>query len=136
MADEAEAPESHFDRRTSDVNVSALATRMNSIEGRVEVLEEKTETNNRELRANTRLTMQVHEALFGRESDDDDPGIRGKVREMHDVFTGAKRGLQFLNSVADAGARYGKPILYLVLICGAIGAYFKTGDFKWPGWPS
>jgi hypothetical protein len=132
----ADADDPHFDRRTGDVNVAALATRMNSLEGRVEVLEEKTEANNRELRANTRLTMQVHEALFGREGDDDDPGIRGKVKEMHDVFTGAKRGLQFLNSVADAGARYGKPILYLVLICGAVVTFVKTGDFKWPGWPS
>lgn len=125
-----------FDRRTSDVNVEALATRLTGLEGRVEVLEEKTETNNRELRANTHLTKQVHEAVYGRGGEDDDDGIKGKVSEMHALYGEARSGLRMLNTIADSGARWGKPILYLVLICGAIATFIKTGDWKLPAWPS
>src|SRR5687767_3984675 len=108
----AEADDPHFDRRTSDVNVAALATRMNSLEERVEVLEEKAEANNRELRANTHLTKQLHEAVFGR-GDDEDEGIRGKVNEMHAVYGEARSGLRMLNTIADSATRWGKPVVYL-----------------------
>lgn len=50
----------HFDRRGSDVNVAALASRVGGLEQRVEVVEEAVRANSRELVANTALTRQVH----------------------------------------------------------------------------
>lgn len=151
----ADENEHHFDRRSTDVNVAALAVRVIGLEGRVEGLEGKAEQNNRELRANTVLTKQVHEAVFGAEEtslgvqqkvdqvhsavfgrDEEDSGIKGKVEEVHDVFTEFKRGFALLNRVADAGTRWGKPLFFVVLICGAIITYFKTGEWKLPAWPS
>lgn len=126
--------EHKFDRRRTDVNVEALAMRMSGLELRVETLEEQGRTANRELQANTKLTMQVHEAIFGRGTDEDDTGLAGKVKAVHDVFTDAKRGFAFLNGVADAGARWGKPIFWFVAICGAGLTYWKTGAWRWPPW--
>lgn len=50
----------HFDRRRTDVTVSALATRIVGIERRVEVVEHEVRNNSRELVANTALTRQAH----------------------------------------------------------------------------
>lgn len=64
------AAEGHsFDRRSGDVNVAALAFRVGTLESRVEVVEEKLETNNRELAANTALTKQVHGKVETIETD-------------------------------------------------------------------
>lgn len=43
-------------------DIRALDLRVRGLEGRMEVVEEKMEAANRELRANTVLTQQVHEA--------------------------------------------------------------------------
>jgi hypothetical protein len=52
-----------FDRRNGDVNVSALAFRVQRLESRMEVVEERIGTTNLELAANTALTKQVHTAV-------------------------------------------------------------------------
>lgn len=135
--------ESHqFDRRSTDLNVAALTLRMKGLEGRIEVLEQQATDHGRELRANTEMTKlgltkaeRVEEAIFGRDDDEDDVGVKGKVKEMHDVFTDAKRGLAFLNRIADVGARWGKPVAYLAAVITAIVVWWKTGEFHLPGWP-
>lgn len=58
-----------FERRQSDVNVTGLALRVGALEGRMEVMEQKVDTQNRELAANTRLTMQTHSKVEGIEKD-------------------------------------------------------------------
>lgn len=56
------ASEEHkFDRRVTDANVAALATRVTGLEGRMSVVESELAANTRELVANTALTKQVHE---------------------------------------------------------------------------
>lgn len=58
----AQPDESHrFDRRSTDVNVQALAVRVAGLEARIEVVEKDMKANARELLANTALTRQVHE---------------------------------------------------------------------------
>lgn len=52
-----------FDRRESDANVAALALRVGTVEGRLENVELRLATNNRELEANTALTKQTHEKV-------------------------------------------------------------------------
>lgn len=132
--------------------------RMSGLEGRVEALEEQGRAASRELEANTRLTKQVHEAMFGRGDDEEDDGglagkvrqvhgamfghgidkedigVAGKVKEVHGAFTDFKRGLQFLNRVADAGSRWGRPAFWVIAIFVALGTYFKTGEWRWPTW--
>lgn len=84
----AGAEDHRFDRRSSDVNVSALATRMKGLEGRIEVLEEQSATTGRELKRNTEisekgaeLAREVHEAVFGVEGEFS--GIAGMARQVH-----------------------------------------------------
>lgn len=133
------AHEDHnFNRRRTDANVLALATRVGSLEGRIEVLEAQSEANGRELVANTRLTQQVHEAVFG---VDDQPGLHAKVGEMHEVFTTAKNGFELLTKMgnfavkaAETAGKVAKPLFWLVALVVAIFAYFKTGHFAWPEW--
>jgi hypothetical protein len=57
---DAKAHEHRFDRRSEDVNVAALAFRVNRLESRMELVEQGLKTNSRELHANTVLTRQVH----------------------------------------------------------------------------
>jgi hypothetical protein len=119
-------PETHqFDRRASDVNVSALSTRVTALEGRVEALEKDVRDNTVELRANTALTKQVHEALHGRDGDDEDLGLKGKVGEMHKIFADAMGTVRTCKRVMW-------PVVGLV---GAIVVWWKTGEFKWPELP-
>lgn len=49
-----------FNRRDSDVNVAALAFRVDGLERRVGVVESELRANRLELAANTALTRQVH----------------------------------------------------------------------------
>lgn len=59
----------HYDRRGTDVNVTALDVRVRGLEGRMEIVENKVETTNRELLANTELTKQVHSMAERIEAD-------------------------------------------------------------------
>lgn len=123
----------NFDRRRSDVKFDALAARVTILEERFEVLEEKQERNIRELAANTALTRQIHEGLYGR-GEEEDHGIKGKVDEMHDLFAEGRSGLRFIGRVADGTTRAVKPALYLVGLGGAITLWMKTGEWRWPPW--
>lgn len=121
-----EGAEPHnFDRRVSDVNVSALAVRVASLEGRVESLEDRVLQSTTELAANTQLTKQVHEALHGR---GDVPGLAMKVDEMHAVFAAAKGGFKVL----EFTGKVAKPLAYITAIFAAMGALFATGHWQWP----
>lgn len=133
----ARGEEEHgFDRRLSDVNVAALATRLTAIEGRVEVLEQVQRTQHLELKANTALTRQLHEAAFGREpinaDDHPDPGLKQKVDRMYDIFAGAEKGFKFLNTSADVATKIARPTAYLLAIGAAVSAWWHTGNWKWP----
>jgi hypothetical protein len=57
---DAKTHEHRFDRRSEDVNVAALAFRVNRLESRMELVERGLKVNSRELNANTALTKQVH----------------------------------------------------------------------------
>lgn len=158
--EEALKDDHQFDRRKRDVNVQALADRVTGLEGRVEGLELATKDNSRELhlnsselKANTQLTKQVHEAVFGREDaigvfgqtqqlhaavfgreGEEEDGMRAKVKEVHGFFSDAKRGFAMLNRVADTVTRWGKPIVYVLAVGTALGVLVKTGEWKWPPW--
>lgn len=128
------ATEHNFDRRNTDVNVNALTFRVAALETRMEIMEGDMQSNARELRANTALTSQVHEAMFGRDAPDGEhePGVTAKVKEMHALFTDGQRGLRMLNGIAEFGAKAAKPIAAIGLVVVAGVAYVKTGVWKWP----
>lgn len=166
MSDIASAPEG--ERRNGDAEilqrivavsrrVDDVALTVNGLVTRVHVLEEGSAQSTDELRANTRLTLQVHEAVFGREEkpglrdavDDlkatandvhgalfglggDDVGVKAKIDKVHSVYSDAERGFAFLNRLADTAARWSKPALYVGGLIGALVLYAKTGEWKWP----
>lgn len=132
------------DFRRGDVTLETLDTRVSALEeGYHDLRRQITDTAN-EVRANTRLTEEihgevgtlqesmtaVHGAMFGLGGDD--IGVKAKADKVHGVLSDAERGLAFLSRVADTGARWGKPIAYLVAIGTALGIWIKTGSFKWP----
>jgi hypothetical protein len=130
-----------FDRRRSDTNVAALASRVGALEGRMESVEYEQRAANRELAANTAVTRvtagqveRITRVLNGEDDDEHDNGLRGKVDEMHEVFSDARRGFSLLNSVADGIAKVTKPVGYIAALGAAIMLYAKTGEFKWPPW--
>jgi hypothetical protein len=100
----------NFDRRSTDVNVAALAVRVDSVERRVENMELQMKANTQELRANTELTRQIHI----------------KTEEMHDAFAVAKGGFRTLEFIGKAA----KPVLYIGGAVGALVIFLKTG--VWP----
>lgn len=102
----------NFDRRGTDANIAALSVRMSGVEGRVEVLEQKQETTNVELRANTELTRQMH----------------AKVEEIHEVFMAAKGGFKLV----EGAGKIAKPLLWLVILVGAVWGYLTTGHWNVP----
>lgn len=102
--------EHNFDRRSTDVNVAALAVRVDSVERRVENIELQMKANTQELRANTELTRQIHV----------------KTEEMHDAFAVAKGGFRTLEFIGKAA----KPVIYIGGALGALAIFLKTG--VWP----
>lgn len=128
-----------FDRRVTDVNVSALSTRMASLEGRVEVLENQGRDQSRELRANTVITGQAHDtalevkaAVIG---DNESPGLKGRVDEMYEIFEGARNGFRVLGKAGNAGiwiADRAQKIIWIGIAIAAVVTFFKTGHL--PEW--
>lgn len=101
-----------FDRRSTDVNVAALAIRVDALERRAENLEHQVKENTLELRANTELTRQIHI----------------KTDEMHDAFAVARGGFRTLEFMGKAA----KPLLYIGGVVGAVMVFAKTGIWAWP----
>jgi hypothetical protein len=149
----SEMAENHqFDRRQSDVNMRSLATQLKALENHVH------ETMTPELRANTRLTRQVHEAFFGKEGDDgmhakveamtealsgrgDEPGLESKVDSMYEIFAAARNGLRMLSAIAnfcvraiEMLGRVAKPLLFIAALCAAVITYSRTGAWTMPDW--
>lgn len=130
-----------FDRRFEDVNVKALAIRLTGIESRVEVLEKSTVDNTTELKANTNLTKQVHEAVFGK---DEGKGVQQLVEEMYAIvemgkgfFAGISRWGARLASTSDWISKTIKRFWWVIFMVGAGATYVKTGKFpEIPLWPT
>lgn len=149
-----------FDRRASDVNVEALSILVRGLTGRVEVLEEQGRRAAPELAKNTRMTGEVHEAVFGVEGEF--VGLAGMTRDVHAAVFGTddKRGvLQLVENISDiiekgrsffAGlgriasgtgrasdfiSRNIKRFWWVIAAAIAIGTYLKTGRWEWPAWP-
>lgn len=99
-----------FDRRQTDVNVAALAVRVDALERRAENLEHQVKENTQELRANTELTRQIHV----------------KTEDMHDAFAVARGGFRTLEFIGKAA----KPVLYIGGVIAAGIVFIKTG--VWP----
>lgn len=138
---DAGAEAHNFDRRKTDARFAALDTRVTALEGWAADMDRKLGENTSELRANSEMTKQalektdrVHEAMFGREDDDDDQGVKGKVGEMHGLLTEAKSAVKFATRICDGAARLGRPIAYLTAAAVALGVWWKTGEWRWPPW--
>lgn len=119
------AEEHNFDRRYSDVNWLSLSQRMGALEGRVEVLEKNTRDNNRELKANTELTEQIH----------------GQTAEMYEIFEPARNGFRMIGAIGnfglkciETGGKVAKPLVWIVALGAACLAWYKTGTWTWPEW--
>lgn len=157
-------PEEHqFDRRVTDVNYAALNVRLAGVEGRVEVLEEQGKVTNRELgetklelRANTMLTRQSHDALYGTTEEpgmkdvvdhvratldgtDCEPGLTRKVEDMHGMLAPARHAFALAGKVSagllrlsDAVERRPKTIGLLVIV--SIVAWSAATSGKLPDW--
>lgn len=152
----AAADQQQFDRRVTDVNLSALATRMDAIEGRVEVLEEQGRAAGRELEANTRLTRQSHEAIYGRDEDPGmkaavdevnlalqgdgrEPGLIRKVEDMHSVFEPARNGFRMLGKVGNAAMAVSdaierRPKTTALLVISSVVGWSAATTGKLPEW--
>lgn len=120
----------NFDRRASDVNVNALATRIGALEETVH------DTVTPELRNNTRLCTDLHDAIFGKDQDD---GLAMKVQEMHDIFNTARNGIRVFTSAGNAavslvelGGKIAKPMIWIGIVIAGGVAYWKTGSL--PDW--
>lgn len=145
-----------FERRTGDVNVAALSMRMTAIEGRVEVLEEQGRTAHRELAANTRLTKQSNEAIFGAgddpgmravvdqvnlalQGDEEQPGLIRKVEDMHSVFEPARNGFRMLGKIGNAAMKISdaverRPKTTALTVVGGLLTYSAATTGKVPDW--
>jgi hypothetical protein len=125
-----------FDRRGGDINVAGLSLRVKALEDRVERVELGQKQQSSELRANTALTRQIHEGLYGRQVPglEPEPGVAGKVQDMHEIFAEVRGGLRFVGRVADAAAKVAKPFAFLGAMVAAGVVYWKTGEWKWPLW--
>lgn len=134
----ADSDDHQFNRRSSDANVMALAFRMGVMETRVEVLELQSTELKREMGANTKLTSQVHEAVYGR---DEEKGLQAKVADMHEVFTTASKGFEYIGKSGDLleralakGEKIAKPVVWIAAAIAGFVWWWKTGEFKWPEW--
>lgn len=131
--------EHNFDRRHTDLRVDSLATRMTVLERHVfEVLTPAVEDSKRELEENTKLTTRTNVLLEG---TDDVQGMRGKVEDMHDVFTTARNAIRIVGRLGDwavrtaeFSAKLSKPLFWTALLLGSIWGYFSTGEWHWPKW--
>src|SRR5688572_29587967 len=98
------AGEDHkFDRRGTDPNVAAIATRVHILEGRFETLEDTVRKIGRqqstlvgEVQANTRLTEEIH----GKIEDTSE-----KNAEMYAAFAAAKNAIKLAARAGDAAMR-------------------------------
>lgn len=132
-----------FDRRAGDVNVQALTTRMTALEGRVDSLEQSTRDNTSELRANTVLTQQVHEAMFGKDSiEGAGKGVQQLVGEMYEIVETGKSFFRWIDKAASGAGRTSdwisrtlKRFWWVIAIAMAVGTYLKTGKWELPVWP-
>jgi hypothetical protein len=145
----------HDDAATIDglaLRVMGLESRMENVELNQRLIASNQERATVELRANTGLTKQIHEGLYGREDSPglastvedmrqglyghggDDKGMKGKVEDMHDIFDEARSGLRFVGRVADGLTKVAKPFAFIAAFFGAAFIYAKTGVFKWPPW--
>lgn len=154
------AEDHQFDRRSSDVNVAALAVQVRGLAGRVEVLEEQGRRAAPELAKNTQMTGEVHEAVFGVEGEFsglatmtrdvhtavfgqyDKPGLQQLVQNINEVIETARgffRGIGKVGTGAgkasDFVSRAIKRFWWVIAAAIAIGTYLKTGRWEWPAWP-
>lgn len=123
--------EHQFDRREGDLNVRALATRLKSVEDLQEV-------HGLELKGNTTLTKQLHEAVFGRA---DELGLQDKLTEMYDMFEATRNGFRMIASVGNFGLRvietagkYARPLFWIGAVAAACLTWAKTGTWQMPEW--
>lgn len=138
-------------RRVSDVvTLETLDTRVAALEDGYEMIRHTLANTVNELRAATALVEDVHgavfdeerglarsmgkvrEAVFGDPDDEKDHGLQGKVTEVHDIVTDAKRVIRLANAVADVLTS--KPVLIVFGVGTAILAYMKTGTWTLPDW--
>lgn len=112
--------------------VRKVEARVDTIETEILLLRTDLNVNGTELRANTALCKQMHEAIFGRDGDADDLGLKGKVEKMHEAFLTAEFGFKFLNNIATFVTKAAKPVLFLVAAVTAIKLYLSTGVWVWP----
>lgn len=159
MTDEAHG----FDRRVSDVNFESLKVQVTGLTGRVEVLEEQGRNAQRslthlghEVSANTMLTKQSHEAIYGAGEDPgmkaglehvmrtldgepDRPGLTQKVEDLHSMFEPARNGFRMLGKVGNGVMRVSDAIerrpktTALMIIAGVVTWSLSTTG-KLPDW--
>lgn len=106
-----------FNRRATDANYSALETRLSSLEAFVH------EQIAPHLNRNTEMTAEIH----------------AKNDEMYTAFVTAKNAVRVVTAIgngviktAEVGGKLAKPLLWMVLLSGAVWGYFSTGEWHWP----
>jgi hypothetical protein len=98
-------PDAHkFDRRSTDPNAESLGTRMSAVEGWCEQMDF-------ELKANTRLTQQVHT----------------NTEEIVQLFKASKEMFEFL---ARWGKRFAIFARYVSYVAGAIAAVWAVVNLR------
>lgn len=159
--------EHSFDRRASDVNVQALALRMTGMETRIETVELATKSNTEELArattalsANTDMTREVHEAVFGVKDEfaglaemtrdvhgavfgtAGKPGVQDTVKDIYELvemgkgfFGGLKRWSGRVGMASDWISKTLRRFWWLIALGAATVTYVKTGKWELPLWP-
>lgn len=145
MSDTASAPEG--ERRHGDSEILQLigevATQVKGLDTRVKILEEgnlathdELTRYNGELRANTLLTKQSHEAIFGA---GDDPGIKASVDHVQSMLQPAENFFAACGKIGNVALRVSdvierRPKTLLMLLVSAIAGYSLTSTGKLPEW--
>jgi hypothetical protein len=137
MSDTSSAPEG--DRRGNAEILNRLDDVTTTVQGlvtRVTILEQGSAQSTDELRINTRLTKQSHEAMFGR---DDDPGVKAMVEQMSAMLGPAQTFFEGLGKMGRAGVRISdviekRPKTLLSLIVAAVATYSLSTTGKLPEW--
>lgn len=161
MSDTVPVPEAHqFDRRSSDVNVAALAVQVRGLAGRVEVLEEQGRTTARDLAELKPLAQEVHSAVFGVEGefqgiagmardahaalfgDQGTPGMKQAVAQILEVIEMGRGFFRWLGRVATGAGKTSdwisktiKRFWWLIALAISVMTFLKTGKWEIPVWP-
>lgn len=103
--------------------IDVLATRVDAVEQWMEGFKLQMTDVGNEVKANTRLTEEIH----------------GRNEEMYEIFDATRNGFRVIAALGnvclrsiEACGRLAKPLFWTAAVAAALWAWWKTGTFIWP----